>query len=207
MIIRPFAEKDKEDVRFICLNSEGPCDLSESSQHFILTTYCDYYLEQEPENCFVAADGDDRAVGYVICAEDFDQFRACFNRAYLSRFPKYDFKHRLDARASVILHEKYKQTYPAHLHIDVLPEYQRRGLGHLLIQTLASHLSLKGVPGVMLTVWTKNTVGRSFYEKYGFTFLEDAYGSAAYGLPLHAEELADAARPQCVRNETSPLEI
>ena len=189
VIIRPYKEKDKEDVRFVCLNSEGPCDLSASGRHFILTTYCDYYLEQEPGNCFVAADEDDKAVGYIICTENYDAFWHCFSEQYLARFSKYAFIHRLDARESVRLQEKYKEAYPAHLHIDILPQYQRQGLGHSLVNTLSAHLALKGIPGVMLTVWTKNNVGRSFYEKYGFVFLEEEKGSAAYGLPLQSSEL------------------
>ena len=47
MIIRPFEEKDKENVRFVCLNSEGPCQMTPDEQHYILTTYCNYYIEKE----------------------------------------------------------------------------------------------------------------------------------------------------------------
>ena len=47
MNIRPYESKDKEDVRFICLNSEGPCKLSERDKNYILTTYCDYFIEKK----------------------------------------------------------------------------------------------------------------------------------------------------------------
>ena len=75
MAIRPYEAKDKENVQFICLNSDGPDEFSEIGRHFLLTTYCDYYTEQEPENCFVATDENDNAVGYILCAENFDKFK------------------------------------------------------------------------------------------------------------------------------------
>lgn len=45
--IRPYQEKDKQDVRFTCLNSEGPSQDGERIDNFVLNTYCDYYLEKE----------------------------------------------------------------------------------------------------------------------------------------------------------------
>lgn len=184
MIIRPYEHKDKEDVRFTCLNSEGPCKLSERGKHFILTTYCDYYIENEGENCFVAADENDRAIGYVICTEDFDVFKERFVKDYFTRIPKWQFRRRKSALKSIIPHEKYKEEYPAHLHIDVLPEYQRMGLGHKMTHALLEHLKHKGVKGIMLTTWIKNKKGRGFYDKYGFTLLEEMENCAVYGLKL-----------------------
>lgn len=182
--IRPYEERDRDGVRFACLNSEGPCDLTEAEQHFILTTYCDYYIEREPENCFVAANERDEAVGYVICTEDYDRFRPVFLADYLPRISESEPSHRRSAALSTVLQEKYKAEYPAHLHIDLLPDYQRRGAGSRLIDALRAHLKRKGVPGVMLTVGSSNLVGQSFYQKYGFTRLEALPGDIAFGLKL-----------------------
>ena len=49
MIIKPYTEKYKEDVRFICLNSDGPCESDEKEKFFILNTFCDYFIEKEGE--------------------------------------------------------------------------------------------------------------------------------------------------------------
>lgn len=184
MKIRAYEPKDRDAVRFICLNSEGPCDMDESGCRFILTTYCDYYIEKEAENCFVAADDDDRAVGYIICTESYDRFRPVFLSEYVPRIPAEEAAHREGAVNSTVLQEEYKAQYPAHLHIDLLPEYQRLGLGSRLVDTLCVHLKEKGVPGVMLTVGSLNTVGQSFYNKYGFTRLKALPGDVAYGLLL-----------------------
>ncbi|MBP3938183.1 MAG: GNAT family N-acetyltransferase [Clostridia bacterium] len=186
MIIRPFEEKDKENVRFICLNSEGPCRMTPDESHYILTTYCNYYIENEGHNCFVAADEDDKAIGYIICTENFDNFRETFLRDYVPRLDEkliiWGFNARDGAKSSFRLQEKYKEEYPAHLHIDVLPEYHRRGLGHMLTDTLKKHLKEKGIRGVMLTVGAQNKVGQSFYNKYGFDFIEKSGDDIAFGL-------------------------
>lgn len=186
MIIRPFEEKDKENVRFVCLNSEGPCKMTADESYYILTTYCNYYIENEGHNCFVAANEEDEAVGYIICTENFDAFREIFIRDYIPRLDEnlevWGGNARKMAGTSFRLQEKYKDDFPAHLHIDLLPEFQRKGIGHMLVNTLKEHLHGKGVPGVMLTVGAKNEVGQGFYNKYGFEFLEQSGDDVAFGL-------------------------
>lgn len=183
MAIRPYKEKDKENVRFVCLNSDGPDTFSDIGRKFLLTTYCDYYTEQEPENCFVATDGNDNAIGYILCTEDFQKFKEIFMSEYTSRLAHSEY-HYNESKKSVNIQEKYKDSYPAHLHIDLLPEYHHKGLGTVLMNTLCKHLKNKGVTGVMLTVWCKNTNACRFYEKYGFEFLCQENTEIAYGLRL-----------------------
>lgn len=181
--IRPYQEKDKEDVRFICLNSEGPSQDSARINNFVLKTYCDYFIEQEGRNCFVAVDENDKAIAYVICAENYDNYYKCFLKEYVPRL-KYDIILRMRAIHSSIPQRKFKAEYPAHLHIDVLPEYHRMGIGHKLVDTLCAHLKAKGIKGVMLTTGVDNEKGNGFYKKYGFTQLEVTKGDVAYGLKL-----------------------
>lgn len=182
MNIRPYKEKDRENVRFVCLNSDGPCKIGKRRQNFLLTTYCDYFIEKEGRNCFVATDENDRAVGYILCAENYDNFKEIFDKEYLPRIRKCEFKFRKSAMRSTRIQEEYKAEYPAHLHIDILPEFQRMGLGHKLMDALCNNLKSKGVKGVCLTVWAGNKKGRKFYEKYGFTLLETRNTTAVYAL-------------------------
>ena len=89
----------------------------------------------------------------------------CLGAAYLPRF--------------------FYKKYPAHLHIDILPEYQRMGLGSQLMDTLTAHLRQKGVCGVMLGVGSKNEKGKSFYKKYGFRQVFRIPFSIVMGLELN----------------------
>jgi ribosomal protein S18 acetylase RimI-like enzyme len=58
--------------------------------------------------------------------------------------------------------------YPAHLHIDLLPAYQRAGHGRALMDRLLTTLADRGVPAIHLTMLTTNTPARAFYDRLNF---------------------------------------
>ena len=180
--IRKYEEKDYENVRFVCLNSEGP---DEAPDHdtgvFILDTFCNYYIENEPENCFVA-DDDGRAVGYIICAENYDKFKAVFDEKYLPRSKQFGEERYGWAYNAYNAQAKFKDEYPAHLHIDILPEYHRMGLGGKLVAALRENLASKGIEGVCLTCGPKNERAVNFYKKRGFTLLSIDDEDACFGI-------------------------
>ncbi len=182
LCIRKFEKKDFENVEYVCLNSEGNV-LSDELGRFILHTFCDYYLEHEPENCFVV-DDNGRAVGYIICAENYDTYKEIFDKEYLPLTKDCGEELYQWALVSTVLQQKYKEDYPAHLHIDLLPEYQRQGWGGKLLRTLFDHLRSKGIKGVMLTAGTDNTTAGNFYKKYGFEQVEIFDTDVAFGMKL-----------------------
>ncbi len=183
LYIRKYEQRDFENVRYTCLNSDEIADEGELAE-FVLNTFCDYYLEHEPYNCFVL-DCDGRAVGYIICTEDYDSYKEIFDRDYLPRNENLDEGLYKWACESTLLQKKYKSDYPAHLHIDILPEYQRQGWGGKLLEVLFEHLKSKGINGVMLTAGSENVKGGNFYQKYGFEKLEQAGTDIAYGMKLN----------------------
>lgn len=180
--IRKYNEKDYDDVRYVCLNCDGEA-LTGTGAKFLLLTYCDYYIENEPDNCFVL-DDDGRTVGYILCAENFDNFYEKFRAHYLpALIPLGESRHQW-AKNSVVLHEKYKDEFPAHLHVDLLPDYQRQGWGTRLMNVLFEQLREKGVTGVMLTAGISNEAGKNFYRKHGFTEYETFITDVAFGKKL-----------------------
>ncbi|WP_369810861.1 GNAT family N-acetyltransferase [Isoptericola sp. b408] len=66
------------------------------------------------------------------------------------------------------------RTYPAHLHIDLVPEAQGRGLGRRLVRTLCDALAARGAPGVHLSYDPANTGARAFYDRLGFVELSSS---------------------------------
>jgi ribosomal protein S18 acetylase RimI-like enzyme len=154
-------------------------------QEFVLHTFCDYYIDHEPENIFVLDDGNGKAVGYIICAEEYDSYKKIFDDEYLELN-----KHLHEdlynwAVHSTDLQNKHKSEYPAHLHIDLAPPYHRKGFGSQLIKTLCEHLKAKGVKGVMLTVGDKNESAIKFYEKCGFSYIDHEGTETAFGIKLN----------------------
>jgi len=183
VLIKGYEKKYYEDVRFACLNCDGPCDSDEQESKYLLKNYCDYYIEVEPNNCFVAVNENDRAVGYIISAEDYWCFEREFNKIYIPRIKEIDETKVNEALNSAHLQKKYAKNYPAHLHIGILPEYQRLGLGSKLINTLLEHYKQK-VPGIMLGCWSDNTLAIKLYKKFGFEILGEESGSTAMGKKL-----------------------
>ncbi|MBE1533587.1 GNAT family N-acetyltransferase [Actinomadura algeriensis] len=63
--------------------------------------------------------------------------------------------------------------YPAHFHVDLLPEAQGGGHGRRLLSTALNALRERGVPGVHLGVSAANTNALAFYAHLGFELLDD----------------------------------
>lgn len=66
------------------------------------------------------------------------------------------------------------EHYPAHLHIDILPELQGTGAGRRLMEWLLSRFREAGVPGVHLGVSPLNTNAIGFYLHLGFEIFPTA---------------------------------
>jgi len=181
--IRPYQPKDQENVRHVCIECGPAAGLTQGpSYEHELVTFCDYYVECEPQNCFVIADDNDEAVGYILCAENFWRYRERFLRDYaphVKRFPYW-----VKCQGSARMPKLFAKSHPAHLHINILEPYQRIGLGSKLMDTLTAQLREKGIPGVMLGVGAGNVKGRSFYNKYGFKPLLHVPGCVFMGLDL-----------------------
>ena len=63
--------------------------------------------------------------------------------------------------------------YPAHLHIDLLPIIQRKGVGIKLMGLIFSKLLEENISGIYLNVDLSNTGAIKFYEKLNFKIIKD----------------------------------
>lgn len=167
MNVRPFEQKDKNNFRKICLVTANKADSNDYESKFITALYCDYYTENEPQNCFALTDDNDNAVGYIICSESYDFYKKSFSKN-LQYIKALGFGHYLFALGELIGHGLYKQHFPAHLHIDILPEYQHSGGGTMLMNALKTHLKNKGINSVHLMVDAQNKNAVKFYQKNSF---------------------------------------
>lgn len=71
-------------------------------------------------------------------------------------------------RAPEPAHEACLAVSPAHMHINLLPEVQRRGWGRKLVGKAVDHLRGQGIGSVWLGLDERNTSARKFYERVGF---------------------------------------
>lgn len=184
MKIRKYCSKDFEDVRRICRET---CSDENLLRHdtVLCTKYADYYTEAEPEHIWILADDSDRAQGYILCCPDWQHYRKSWKEEYLSRIRGNGIYYRLlQAHTMLEVKSMGKKGYPAHLHIDISPEFQRCGGGSGMMTALLSQLREEGVPGIYLGCGISNEVGNSFYRKYGFTLFESSLGRNVYVMDL-----------------------
>ncbi len=180
--IRPAKASDKSDLRQVCLATTD----SFFSKHtdLLWALYCDYYVDVEPHNCFVLADSTDRAVGYIMCAIDDSLYIKNF-KPYLDKIKKLNFAFFVSNLIEQKLNKKFKSDYPAHLHIDILPEFQSKGHGSELMNALLAHLKSNNINGVRLGVGGSNTGAIRFYKRHGFKMLKDLGATKILGLKLN----------------------
>ena len=194
--LRPYRPTDLLALYDVCLRTgDSGVDASTLYRDPLLLghVYAAPYATFHPELSFVLDDGQ-RAVGYVLGVPD--------SRAYAARcedewspllrglYPRPDESDSSrDGRLLRLVHRGYRapesgwlEAYPAHLHIDLLPEAQGNGNGRRLIGALLEALRAQGVPGVHLGVGTRNVRAQGFYQRLGFRLLESGEGALIYGM-------------------------
>ena len=186
--IRPYAGRDREAVRSICMTTAQPQPRSESKRFYLFQTACDYYLDCEPENCFVAEEtdenGEKRIVGYLLCAADCEDYARRFKEKYMPKLKQYGKLNAYFARTDVMLFGQFAAFFPAHIRISVLPAWRRQGIGRALVEAIQPHLAAQRGKGIVAVVTKRNTAAKAFFAACGFSVIRDFGGGTAYGLDL-----------------------
>ncbi|MFJ3669463.1 GNAT family N-acetyltransferase [Streptomyces sp. NPDC090106] len=193
--IRPYRPDDRAALDDICVRTAyngkdaGPFY---DDPGILPAIFAQPYAALEPDLAFVLDDGRGQAVGYVVGVADTPRFAAEFRAEWLprviGRFPEGGgVPGTPDAEMRRLLHDPERMivaelaAYPAHLHIDLLPDWQGRGYGRKLMRTLWRALAVRGVPAVHLVMARANVPARAFYDRLGFHEIEvpDMDGSVA----------------------------
>ncbi|GAA1751108.1 GNAT family N-acetyltransferase [Agromyces humatus] len=193
--IRPYRPADREAVAEICLRTAAGGDDATgvySDDSLMPEVFALPYVEYAPELAYVVADSD-RVLGYVIAVADTAAFIEWWKREWTPGFaarhpsvgsptghePSFT---EADLIGAGLDPERMRiaelADYPAHLHIDLLPELQGMGFGRRLIDTLRHALAARGVDSVHLGMDAANTGARAFYDRLGFHELPSSTSSA-----------------------------
>jgi ribosomal protein S18 acetylase RimI-like enzyme len=198
--IRPYRPGDHDALYEICLlTGDSGADASNlyADPWLLGHVYCGPYLKLEPELAFVLKD-QQGPCGYVIGALSTRAFEDRLEREWWPelrlRYPDPSGKPReersRDERVTMLIHhprlesEAITMPYPSHLHIDLLPRAQGRGMGSRLMDTLFEALRARGSIGVHLGVGDRNARAIGFYRRLGFQELARAQGAIVMGLKL-----------------------
>ncbi|WP_199565708.1 GNAT family N-acetyltransferase [Spongiactinospora rosea] len=185
LTIRPYRPADRDDVADVCLRT-GASGADATGMYSDDTLVADVaalpYLEFAPDLAFVVDDGE-RVLGYVIGVADTATFVEWWERHWTPGFaerhpqPGPPTGHAPTSTEELLvwvgLHPEVTRIpeiadYPAHLHINLLPELQGRGLGRRLVDTFRGALAERGVPALYLGVDASNTGALAFYARLGF---------------------------------------
>jgi GNAT superfamily N-acetyltransferase len=184
-VIRPYRPADREALDDICIRTAHAGQDSRplyADPAIFPAIFAAPYVHLEPELAFVLDDGEGRAVGYILGTADTPRFVEDFRLKWLplvaSRHPEPSGSpgspKTPDDEIVPLLHHPERMlvpevaAYPAHLHIDLLPEWQGRGFGRALMGTFLDALHARGVRAVHLSMVTANTGARVFYDRLGF---------------------------------------
>lgn len=179
--IRPYLPGDRDALYEICVRTGAAGQDARgllSSDDLIPDIYAGPYLELEPEHAYVLDNGE-RAVGYVIGTASTPDFVAGYRREWLPKL-----RSRYEPPAGDPASEEERKLadlfnpermlrpelapYPAHLHIDLLPEAQGGGYGRALVERFLASVGATGAPSCHLTVRPDNPGALQFYVKTGW---------------------------------------
>jgi len=199
-VVRPYRDNDLDDLYRICLQTgDGGRDATSmfDDPRLLGHVFAAPYGLFEPSLAFVAEDAAGVG-GYIVGALDSRAFakrlEAGWWPALRDRYPAPPSGLRPDQwtpaqRVARFIHvpltvpAELAEDYPSHLHINLVPRLQSRGLGRQLMNTLMRALRERGSAGLHLFVWPGNQRAVGFYRHLGFTEIS-AEGAVLFTMDL-----------------------
>jgi ribosomal protein S18 acetylase RimI-like enzyme len=181
--IRPLEARDLSDLYRICLLT-GDAGADASAIYADANLLGDVYAAPYgvlAADCGLVAEDDDGVGGYILGALDTAAFEARLEAewrpAVRARAPQPagdPAGWNADQQLAFLIHNprptppRITRPYPSHLHIDLLPRLQGRGLGKAMMDAWLELMRDMGSRGVHLGVAAANHRAIRFYRTYGF---------------------------------------
>jgi ribosomal protein S18 acetylase RimI-like enzyme len=183
--VRPYRGTDRAAVRLIAYHTGylgDPADCYWRDFTSFADIWTAYYTDREPESVFVAESAC-VPVGYLVGCVDSARApspAAALGRQVIRRFllvrpgtARFLWRSIWDAawQRHSPTGELTDPRWPAHLHINLLPEARGRGAGAQLMQAWFARLRALGSPGCHLATLAENRTALAFFERMGFCHL------------------------------------
>lgn len=199
-LIRRAEPRDESGAYHVCLATG---DAGQSAEHLFEDPkalghiYVGPYFKFEPELAFVSEDA--RGIcGYVLGALDSKRFLEAYTHEWLpplrARYPvpvgdatRWNLTQRTyhEYHHPDLFRPEPFDLYPSHLHIDLLPRAQNRGLGGAMMEVVLGELVARNSAGVYLGMADSNIRAERFYRKHGFHDLSRVPGTLYLGKRLN----------------------
>lgn len=183
-VIRPARADDEPAAVRVCLQTGDDGD--DGTKYYtddpdaLGRIFVSPYFAFAPDLAWVVED-EGGVCGYCLATADsethYDRYEREWRPVLAARFPEPTGESATWTRTQQI-HRLYHHPdhlvpgapgrYPAHVHIDLLPRAQGRGLGRKMMELILEELRRRGIGGVHLGVGTANSRAQAFYRKLGF---------------------------------------
>lgn len=195
--IRPFRTGDEPALADICLKTAdagGDATGVFEDDRIWAEIFVLPYVARHPDLAFVVEADDGHLIGYIVATPDTRGFEDWFHDEWWpergAKWPLPDVERSRQDGTLIYAYarragaEPHGDTYPAHLHIDLLPEAQGQGWGRRLVDTLVDVLRARGVTGLHLVAGSDNAGALAFYPRVGFTPIPSHDGTQAFAREL-----------------------
>ena len=185
--IRPYVWEDLPALYQVCLaTGDAGNDASHIYRDWKLIghIYAAPYGVLSPETAFVVED-EFGVGGYIVGPHDTRAFEHGMEadwwpelRTHYADPPEPRDDWTPDQRLSFLIHhpphtpKRICEPFPAHLHINLLPRLQAKGIGRVLIRTWLERVAAIGVDKAHLGVGPANERAVRFYKAFGFHEIE-----------------------------------
>ena len=185
--LRPFEPADLDALYAVALatgHAGGDASHLHRDPKLVGHIYAAPYALLAPDLAIVAAD-EQGVVGYVVGALDTAAWEESLERLWWpnlrreyadpSDAPRDTWTH--DQRRAYIIHHPGRtpaalvEAWPAHIHLNLLPRAQRRGVGSSLLEAWLDRAAARGVTAAHVGVNQTNTGGLRFWDARGFRTL------------------------------------
>lgn len=185
-VVRRYEPKDRAAVRGICCETAlmgEPASAFFDDNEVLADALTGYYTDYEPGSSFVAEDGG-RIVGYLIGSLDIEKMEKIFaariaapllakairRGVFLNRkSSRFIFNILAGMATGEFSAPRFRKDYPATLHINILKEHRRAGIGRMLVGAYLDHLRSYGAAGVHFA--TMSEKAGEFFSSIGFRLL------------------------------------
>jgi len=186
IVIRKYRKEDRQCVRDIAWETAfmgKPASIFFSDREIFSDFLTLYFTDYEPESCFVA-EANGNVVGYLIGAKNEFRLRVIsafkimptlfFKTLVRGAFLKEkDFKYLKNCFISFLKGEfsdpNFSIDYPAILHINILKDFRKSGIGSKLISAFIKYIAIFKTKGVHLSTMSKEA--GVFFEENGFDLI------------------------------------
>jgi GNAT superfamily N-acetyltransferase len=179
--IRAYRPADRDALYDICVRTADAGEDARgrhSDDRLMGDLFAVSYAHLEPDLAFVLDDGHARTVGYIVGTSDTPAFVKRYAAEWIPLVgDRYEPLREQDAEMVHLHHHPEHMLvpeladYPAHLHMNLLPAFQRQGHGRRLMHTFLAAARHAGAEKVYLGMLTANVKARAFYDRVGFTEL------------------------------------